>query len=306
MTNTDIGPVQGDAGVVRIKGTERGLAMKTDCNPRYCFLDPYLGGMHAVAEAARNLACVGAEIIAITNCLNFGNPERPEIYFQLKRAIEGMAAACRSFEAPVISGNVSLFNQSGSEAILPTPVVGAVGVLDDVSLHTGSSFRAGRVVYLLGSLDATLGGSEYLARVHGRTAGAPPALDLELEWSVQEATRRAIRQQLVCAAHDCSEGGLAVALAESCIGGGVGGRFDLSGLFERARGRMDQTVFGEASARIIVQVEAGRERELEALCSELGVPYLKLGSTGGESLVLSPILETSLTEINDAWTKALE
>jgi phosphoribosylformylglycinamidine synthase len=306
MTNTVIGPVQGDAGVVRIKGTERGLAMKTDCNPRYCFLDPYLGGMHAVAEAARNLACVGAEIVAITNCLNFGNPERPEIYFQLKRAIEGMAAACRSFEAPVISGNVSLFNQSGSEAILPTPVVGAVGVLDDVSLHTGSSFRAGRAVYLLGSLDATLGGSEYLARVHGRTAGAPPALDLELEWSVQEATRRAIRQQLVCAAHDCSEGGLAVALAESCIGGGVGGRFDLSGLFERARGRTDQTLFGEASARIIVQVEAGQERELEALCSELGVPYLKLGSTSGESLVLSPILETSLTEINDAWTKALE
>ena len=306
MTNTVVGPTYGDAGVVRIKGTGRGLAMKTDCNPRYCFLDPYLGGMHAVAESARNLACVGAEIVAITNCLNFGNPERPEIYFQLKRAVEGMAAACRSFEAPVISGNVSLFNQSGSEAILPTPVVGAVGVLDDVTLHTGSAFRDGRTVYLLGSLDATLGGSEYLARVHGRTAGAPPELDLELEWSVQEATRRAIRQRLICAAHDCSEGGLAVALAESCIGGGVGGNFEFSELLVRAADRNDQTLFGEASSRVVVQAEAGREYELEALCNELGVSCLKLGTTKGEAFVLSPILEIPLTEIKDAWTKALE
>jgi phosphoribosylformylglycinamidine synthase len=305
MTNTVIGPVQGDAGVVRIKGTARGLAMKTDCNPRYCFLDPYLGGMHAVAEAARNLACVGAEIVAITNCLNFGNPERPEIYFQLKRAVEGMAAACRSFEAPVISGNVSLFNQSGSEAILPTPVVGAVGVLDDVSLHAGSAFRDGRAVYLIGSPDATLGASEFLSRVHGRTAGAPPMLDLELEWSVQEATRRAIRQRLICAAHDCSEGGLAVALAESCISGGVGGRFDLSALAERASGRLDQTLFGEASSRIVVQAETGKEQDLEALCRELGVPCLKLGTTQGESFVLSPIVDIALREIEDAWTKPL-
>src|SRR6185437_4161650 len=151
MTNTVVGPGQGDAAVVRIKGTERGLAMKTDCNPRYCYLDPYLGGLHAMTEAARNLACVGAEIVAITNCLNFGNPERPEIYFQLKRAVEGIAAGCWAFEAPVISGNVSLYNQSGAEAILPTQTIGAVGVLDDVRLHVGSTFRTGRSVYLIGS-----------------------------------------------------------------------------------------------------------------------------------------------------------
>src|SRR6185437_13342647 len=169
--------------------------------------------------------------------------------------------SCRSFEAPVISGNVSLFNQSGSEAILPTPVVGAVGVLDDVTLHTGLAFRDGRSVYLLGSQDATLGGGEYLARVHGRMAGAPPPLDLQLEWSVQEATRRAIRQRLICAAHDCSEGGLAVTLAESCISGGVGGRFDLNVLLERSAGRRDQTLFGEAASRVVVQCEVGREHE---------------------------------------------
>jgi phosphoribosylformylglycinamidine synthase subunit PurL len=305
MTNTVVGPGQGDAGVVRIKGTERGLAMKTDCNPRYCFLDPYLGGMHAIAEAARNLACVGAEIVAITNCLNFGNPERPEIYFQLKRAVEGIAAGCRAFEAPVISGNVSLYNQSGSEAILPTPTIGAVGVLDDVRLHVGSAFRDGRSVYLIGAMDSTLGGSEYLAHIHGRTAGSPPGIDLDLEWSVQEATRRAIRQRLVVAAHDCSEGGLSVALAESCIGGRVGGRFDLGPIARINEERLDQTLFGEAASRVLLQVESGHEGELEALCHELHVPFVKLGTTLGSSFALENILDVSLSVIEDAWSSTL-
>ena len=305
MTNTVVGPGQGDAGVVRIKGTERGLAMKTDCNPRYCYLDPYLGGMHAVAEAARNLACVGAEIVAITNCLNFGNPERPEIYFQLKRSIEGIAAGCRAFEAPVISGNVSLYNQSGSEAILPTPTIGAVGVLDDVRLHVGSAFRDGRSVYLIGELSSTLGGSEYLAHVHGRTAGAPPGLDLDLELAVQEVTRRAIRQQLVVAAHDCSEGGLSVALAESCIGGGVGGRFELGPITMNNDGRLDQTLFGEAASRVLLQADSGRESELEALCAELRVPSIKLGTAHGSLFAIESMLEVSLSAIEDAWSSSL-
>ena len=305
MTNTVVGPGQGDAGVVRIKGTERGLAMKTDCNPRYCFLDPYLGGMHAVAEAARNLACVGAEIVAITNCLNFGNPERPEIYFQMKRAVEGIAAGCRAFEAPVISGNVSLYNQSGSEAILPTPTVGAVGVLDDVRLHVGSAFRDGLNVFLIGELSSTLGGSEYLAHIHGRMAGAPPGLDLHFESIVQEATRRAIRQQIVIAAHDCSEGGLAIALVESCIGGRVGGRFDLGPIAEINEGRLDQTLFGEAGSRVLVQAVSGRENELEALCHELHVPIIKLGTTQGSTFAFANILEVPLSALEDAWSSTL-
>jgi phosphoribosylformylglycinamidine synthase len=305
MTNTVIGPGQGDAGVVRIKGTERGLAMKTDCNPRYCFLDPYLGGLHAIAEAARNIACVGGEIVAITNCLNFGNPERREIYFQLKRAIEGIAAGCRAFDAPVISGNVSLYNQSGSAAILPTPTIGAVGILDDVRLHARSAFRDGRTVFLIGSLGSTLGGSEYLAHIQGRTAGSPPSIDVDLERAVQEMTRRAIRQQFVVAAHDCSDGGIAIALAESCIGGKVGGRFDLSSISAHNDDRVDQTLFGEAASRVLLQAEIGREGEIEALCAESNVPIVKLGKTSGSTFALERILEVSLSAIEDAWSSTM-
>jgi phosphoribosylformylglycinamidine synthase subunit PurL len=306
MTNTVVGPGYGDAAVMRIKGTNRGLAMKTDCNPRYCYLDPYLGGMHAVLEAARNIACVGGEALAITNCLNFGSPERPEVYFQLKRAIEGMSAACRALSAPVVSGNVSLYNESGAEPILPTPTVGAVGVLDDVRRHADSAFQPSGAVYLVGSFASTLGGSEYLSRIHHRAAGAPPEIDLELELRTQHVTRRAIQEGLVVAAHDCSEGGLAVALSECCIAGGVGGRFDLRPIAGANDNRVDQTLFGESASRVILQCQPDRRRELESLLSKMKVPFALLGETGGSVFEIEGLLSLSVATIANAWSSALE
>lgn len=305
MTNTVVGPGSGDAAVMRIKGTNRGLAMKTDCNPRYCYLEPYTGGLHAVLEAARNIACVGGEAVAFTNCLNFGNPERPEVYFQLKRAIEGMAAACRALEAPVVSGNVSLYNQTGDEAILPTPTIGGVGILDDVHQHAGSAFRREGAVYLVGAPTATLGASEYVACIHEKTAGEPPAVELDLELAVQDVTRIAIRDRLVVAAHDCSEGGLTVALAESCISGGVGGQFDVSELLSKGESRIDETLFGEAASRVVVQAEVGRVEQLETLLVQSEVPFVKLGETGGAKFIVLDMLDLPLETLEAAWNSAL-
>ncbi len=306
MTNTVIGPGSGDAAVVRIKGTDRALAMKTDCNPRYCYLDPYTGGLHAVLEAARNIACVGGEAVAFTNCLNFGNPERPEVYYQLQHAVEGMAVGCRALEAPVVSGNVSLYNQTGSEAILPTPTIGAVGVLDDVNLHTGSAFGKSGTVYLIGAATASLGGSEYLSNLHGMMAGAPPAVEIDLELSVQEATRQAIRRRLILAAHDCSEGGLAVAIAESCIGGGIGGKFNFGQIALENNNRIDQNLFGEAASRVILQAKPGMEADLEALLSEHQVPFFELGTVDGTTIIIDGICEVPLSSAETAWRSALE
>ncbi|MEZ4520013.1 MAG: phosphoribosylformylglycinamidine synthase subunit PurL, partial [Thermomicrobiales bacterium] len=224
MSNTVIAPTQGDAAVVRIKGTRRGLAMKTDCNPRYVYLNPRKGGMHAVAEAARNVACTGAKPIALTNCLNFGNPEKPEVYFQLEQAVLGMADAARALETPVVSGNVSLYNETGGGAVLPTPVVGMVGVIDDVETSVAMAPGDGDELFLLGSRSATIGASEYLDVIQGTVAGDPPELDLEQETSLQRLVVDLIGSNLITSAHDCSEGGIAVAVAEMLIAGNVGGR----------------------------------------------------------------------------------
>jgi phosphoribosylformylglycinamidine synthase len=261
--------------------------------------------MHAVAEAARNVSCVGAEPLAITDCLNFGNPERPEIYYHLQQAVEGMAAACRALNTPVVSGTVSLYNESGAEAILPTPTVGIVGCLEDVERHAGLSFRGDGAVYLVGSSEATLGGSEYLSRMHDLLAGAPPGIDLDLEQRVQRAVREGIADGLIVAAHDCSEGGLAVTLAESCITAGVGGRFDLQTLIDASGGRLDVALFGEAASRIVVEVQAGDAGELEALLNAAGVPYHRLGTTGGTDFELAGLFNLAVAEIGPAWRSAL-
>ena len=251
-TNTVIGP-GGDAAVVRIRDTRRALALKTDGNGRYCYLDARIGARIAVAEAARNVACTGARPLAITNNLNFGNPRRPEVYFQLREATAGMAEACEQLGTPVTGGNVSLYNESPASAVYPTPVIGMVGLIDDLDSITRSHFSTeGDTIVLLGTPTAEIGGSEYLARVHHLVAGAPPNCDLKGERDLIEAVLASIEAGVVRSAHDSSDGGLAVALAECCIidrGRPLGARIDLSSF---AALPMRALLFGEAQARIII------------------------------------------------------
>jgi phosphoribosylformylglycinamidine synthase subunit PurL len=306
LSNTVVAPIVADAAVIRIKDTASGLAVKTDCNPRYCYLEPFTGGAHAVAEAARNVSCVGAEPLAITNCLNFGNPEDPGVYYQMQQAVAGMTAACEALGIPVISGNVSLYNESGSTAIFPTPTVGIVGRLDDVTRHASMAFNGGGTAYLVGQETATLGGSEYLEEIHGKTAGAPPEIDLQFEVSVQTAVRRLIADGLVDVAHDTSEGGLAVALAESCIQGRVGIKADVEVIRLGNNGRLDQLLFGEAASRIIVEVSTQRTSEVEDRLRESSVPFWKLGQTGGDRFQISGLVDLPLQEVAQAWESALQ
>jgi phosphoribosylformylglycinamidine synthase len=305
QTNTVAGP-GGDAAVLRIKGTSRGLALATDGNGRYCHLDPYTGGMIAVAEACRNVSCVGAEPVALTDCLNFGNPERPEIYYQLEECIKGMALASRALGAPVVSGNVSLYNETRGAGIYPTPVIGALGILDDVEKHANLAFgESGDTVVLIGTSTpagdaASLAGSEYLELVHGTVAGRP-RIDMDLEKAVQSACRRAIRESVLSSAHDCSDGGLAVALAECCIAGGVGfrGAFSVSG-------RWDALLFGEEQSRIVVSANSDRLGALERICRGEGAPWTVLGNVGGDSLRVPGLLDLPVDQMAKAWKGGLE
>ncbi len=252
-TNTVIGPGAADAAVIRIRGTKKALALKTDCNGRYVFLDPRVGGRIAVAEAARNVACTGATPRAITNCLNFGNPKKPEVFFQFREAVHGMGDACRVLETPVTGGNVSLYNENPQGAVYPTPTIGMVGVLDDAAHATRLSFTTpGDAIVLLGENTDELGGTEYLAWIHGVVAGAPPACDLEAEKRLIAALLESIRSGIVKSAHDCSEGGLAVALAESCMAERdkpMGAKVDLSPWSTIAARAL---LFGEAQGRVVV------------------------------------------------------
>ena len=253
QTNTVVGPGS-DAAVLRLKDSSKAIALCIDGNGRYCYLDPYRGGQIAVAEVCRNLSCAGAEPVALTDCLNFGNPERPEVYYQLEWCIRGMARACRALGVPVVSGNVSLYNETRDQAVYPTPVVGGLGLLEDAALHTRSSFpEEGLAVALLGRADlraraSDLAGSEYLQAVHGLVAGRP-AVDLGLERRVQTLCRRLIAEGIALSAHDCSDGGLAVALAESCVQGGVG--FVAGAVLPP---RWDAALFGEGQSRIVVSL----------------------------------------------------
>ena len=300
MTNTVVEP-GGDAAVLRIKGTRKGIALTTDGNGRYCYLDPYQGGMIAVAEACRNVSVVGAEPIALTDCLNFGNPEKPEVYFQLEECVKGMAAASAAFGAPVISGNVSLYNETQGQDIYPTPIIGALGLLEDVTAHAGMAFRQeGDAVVLLGAGEvssdaASMGGSEYLEAVHGLVAGHP-TIDLELETAVQECCRRGISEGLIESAHDCSDGGLAVAIAESCIAGGIGFAGDFA-----VPGRWDAALFGEAQSRIVVTVSQPRLADLLKLCEAVGCPATAIGSVGGDAIRIGGVLEVSVAAAAAAW-----
>ncbi|HEX6536314.1 MAG TPA: phosphoribosylformylglycinamidine synthase subunit PurL [Gemmatimonadaceae bacterium] len=276
-TSTVMLPGQGDAAVMRIRGSRKGIALKTDGNGRYVYLDPREGGRIAVAEAARNVACAGGRPRAITNCLNFGNPRRPEVFHQFREAVAGMAEACAVLETPVTGGNVSFYNESPTGAVYPTPVVGMVGVLDRLEHATRSAFREdGDAIVLLGEPTDELGGSEYLARIHGVVAGAPPRCDLARERATIDALLEAIAGGHVRSAHDCSEGGLAVALAECAIGDAerlVGAEVDLGAW---ASLPVRALLFGEAQGRIVVSTPVpDRVREIAA---RHGVPARRIGT----------------------------
>jgi phosphoribosylformylglycinamidine synthase len=305
LTNTVDGP-GGDAAVMRIRGTKKGIALCTDGNGRYCYLDPYAGGAIAVAEAARNVVCVGAQPIAITDCLNFGDPNRPDVYYQMEQVIGGMAEACRKLGVPVISGNVSLYNETGRQAVYPTPVIGMLGLLEDVSRRCPMAFaKEGQEVFLLGgepeSGASALAGSEYLKEAHGLVAGRP-AIDLDLEVRVQRAALEAIGAGLATACHDCSEGGLAVALAEMCIGGGLG--LDAAGI--DIGGRLDAALFGEGQSRIVMAVAPEGKQRLAEMAAAHDVPLAYIGRVGGQRLVLGRYIDLPLSELVDAYEGGLE
>jgi len=279
-TNTIVGPGGGDAAVVRLRGTHRALALKTDCNGRHVYLDPRTGGRAAVAESARNVACTGGRPKAITNCLNFGNPKRPEVFFQFREAVAGMGEACSALGTPVTGGNVSFYNESPLGAVYPTPVVGMVGLVESLEHITRMTFRqAGDSVVLLGEPTEELGGSEYLARIHGVVAGAPPRVDLDRERGLIEAVLESIREGIVSSAHDCSDGGLAVALAECAMAdrdAPFGAAVSLrawSDLSTRA------LLFGEAHGRIVLSTP--HPAQVLEVSQQRGVPAAVIGEVTG-------------------------
>ncbi|MCL4811467.1 MAG: phosphoribosylformylglycinamidine synthase subunit PurL [Vicinamibacteraceae bacterium] len=311
-TNTLVLP---DAGTpaVRVKGTRRALALSVDGNGRYVYLDPRRGAQLAVAEAARNVACAGAVPVGATNNLNFGNPERPEIMWQLVEAIEGIAEACEAFEVPITGGNVSLYNETDGQAIYPTPVLGVVGLLDDADSVLGRPFPgAGLDIVVLGPLDrGELGGSEVLERVFGQVAGMPPRVDLVHEAALQTLLPEAAAQHLVRSAHDASDGGLAVALAEAAFGtGGLGARVDLPAVAPDA-GPVDlATLFGESAGRVVVSVEPASRESFMALAARHGVPARVVGQTGGGRLEIRidgrVVVDEVMADLEAVWTTALD
>ncbi|MFO1075008.1 MAG: phosphoribosylformylglycinamidine synthase subunit PurL [Geminicoccaceae bacterium] len=294
----------GDAAVVRVHGTGRGLALTTDCTPRYCEADPQVGGMQAVAESWRNLVAVGARPLAITNCLNFGNPERPRIMGQLVGCIEGMAAACKALDFPVVSGNVSLYNETDGQAILPTPNVGGLGLIEDLGRMVGIAWgEAGLELVLVGECLGWLGSSLYWQLVLGRDEGAPPPVDLAAERRNGELVLAEIRAGRVLACHDLSDGGLAVALAEMCLASGMGASLNVPADAATVTGWL----FGEDQGRYLLAVRPEQARELLQAAAAKGVIARSCGRTGGDALKLrghAPISLTSLRAAHEDWLPA--
>ncbi|MGQ0576965.1 MAG: phosphoribosylformylglycinamidine synthase subunit PurL [Pseudonocardia sp.] len=291
-----------DAGVVRIdEATGRGIAVATDCNGRFTALDPYAGAQLALAEAYRNVATSGAVPLAVTNCLNFGSPEDPHVMWQFAEAVRGLADGCAALGIPVTGGNVSFYNQTGDRPILPTPVVGVLGVLDDVARRVPSGFaRDGDVVLLLGSTRDELGGSEWAHVVHAHLGGRPPAVDLVAEQRLAELLAAAARNGLVTGAHDLSDGGLAQALVEACLTGGRGARVTLPATLDPF-----VALFAESSARMIVTVAPVDADAVLALAAGSGVPAAALGDTGGTSLEIGTLAPLPLDELRAAWSATL-
>ncbi|UQZ85249.1 Phosphoribosylformylglycinamidine synthase 2 [Paenibacillus konkukensis] len=303
-TSTAVRPGS-DAAVVTIHGTRKALSMSTDCNGRYVYLDPEVGGMIAVAEGARNNVCSGAEPLAITDNLNFGSPEKPDIFWQLEKAADGMAEACRKLETPVIGGNVSLYNENAKGAIYPTPVVGMVGLVHDTDHITTQGFKQeGDVIILLGETKAELGGSEFQYVMHGVTEGRPPQLDLDVEKKLLSAVLGAIQNGLVASAHDLSDGGLAVALAESCISGRLGASVNFA-----TELRNDIALFSESQSRILLSASPDKSEALKQWIAESGVSYQELGQVQGQELQIqvndTPVIQASVAQLEKVWKDAI-
>jgi phosphoribosylformylglycinamidine synthase len=298
--NTVAGP-DSDGAVIRVPGTLKGVVVSSDGNGRYGRLDPFLGAAHAVAEAARNVAVTGARPLAVTNCLNFGNPERPEVMWQFAESIRGMREACAALATPVTGGNVSFYNESGDSAIDPTPVIGMLGLLSDYRLRVPSAFpQAGLAIYLLGETAAELGGSEFAEVVLDETGAMPPALDLDKERALIDLLVRAAADTMLASAHDCSDGGLAVALAECAIGRGHG--FATSLVTDLPA---HVALFSESAARAVVSVAPVDEERFAELAAEPGVRATRIGETGGPRAVIDGVIDVTVAELAAVWEQAI-
>jgi phosphoribosylformylglycinamidine synthase II len=315
QTNTVEAPGAGDAGVIRIKGSQRGLAMALDGNGRWCYLDPRLGAMHAVAEAARKVACAGATPIGATNCLNFGNPEKPHIMWQFSQVIDGITKACEELDTPITGGNVSFYNETLGEGIYPTPVIGVVGLLEDVHQAAKMHFaHADRKIVLLranetgDAVDAELefGSSEYAKQILGAVWGYPPELDLEKEATLQRALVAMIQAGLIESAHDCADGGLAVALVECALPAGIG----LNAKLPKGQAMLEFPLFAEDASRVVISCDAGQLPRIKRVAEEYGIFADGLGGTGGDSVEIAVdgqlVISASIGDLREAYEGALE
>ena len=302
-TNTVQGPGAADAGVIRLKGSKKGLVAKTDCNGRYVYLNPRRGGQIAVAESARNVVCSGAKPLAITNCLNYGNPYKPEVYWTFKESLAGMGDACRKLNTPVTGGNVSFYNENPESAIFPTPIIGMLGVIEDVEKHKMSpSFKNEHdIILYVGSPRIGLGGTEYLKVIHGLTTGDAPVLDLDVELKVQQVVLQAITSGLVTAAHDVSDGGLAVSIAEMGIFSLLGAQIDLSVL----SGSVHEIWFSEAQSGIVLTCQPNQKETLIKHLVQGGVEVVQIGTVQGDALMFEGVASVSLDHLHSIYESAI-
>jgi phosphoribosylformylglycinamidine synthase len=309
-TNTLVLPGMG-AGVVRVKGTSRALALSVDCNGRFVYLDPYRGAQLAVAEASRNVACAGGLPIGATNCLNFANPQRPEIMWQFAQAVQGMGDACRTLGIPITGGNVSLYNETDGKGVLPTPVLGVVGLIEDADRVVRRAFRsAGDAVILLGETRDELGGSEYLKTMHGVIRGEAPLLDLAREAALQRVLVEGASTGIIRSAHDCAEGGLAVTVAECCFDSPYGVDVDVKAAGAVPAWRDVATLFGESASRAVVSVAPEQVDRLLAMAAAANLPAARIGVVGGDRIRVSVegvrMLDEPLAAAERIWSTAIE
>ncbi|WP_018126990.1 phosphoribosylformylglycinamidine synthase subunit PurL [Balneola vulgaris] len=296
-TNTVTPPGVSDSGVIRVKGTNRGLVAKTDCNGRYVYLNPRRGGQIAVVESARNVVCSGGRPLAITNCLNFGNPYKPEVYYTFKEALNGMGDACKALNTPVTGGNVSFYNENPNSAIFPSPIIGMLGLIEDVENHTTTPDfkKEGDAVLYIGADRKGLGGTEYLKVVHGLTTGDAPELDINFEVKLQNSLLDAIKAGFITAAHDLSDGGLSIALAEMAIFGKLGANITVNGL----SGSQHEVLFSEAQSGVIITVDQKDVDTCLAHFKNAGVPVIALGEVNGTKLVIEGMAELDVEEMTE-------